>query len=84
MQTPINVGGALNRDCMMTKVLVVHTILFALALLSVVAAPAAGTEFTPILPLEPPTVVGHSENHPGEAWGVSNLIDGQLQTEYAS
>ena len=57
----------------MTTILVVHTILFALALLSAAAGPAAGTEFTPILPLEPPTVIGHSETYPGEAWDVSSL-----------
>ena len=69
---------------MMTKVLDVHTSVVVPALVSVMAAPAAGTEFTPILALEPPTIVGHSETYPGEACDVSNLIDGQLQTEYAS
>ena len=68
----------------MKKILVSHTIVFALTFLSAAAAPVAGTEFTPILPLDPPTIVGNSEAVPGGAWDVTHLVDGQLQTEYAS
>ena len=68
----------------MMRLPVPATIAVALSLLSAAAAPVAGTEFTPILPLAPPTIVGNSEAVPGGAWEVTHLIDGQLQTEYAS
>ncbi len=64
----------------MTKILVPRAI--AIALLTVAAA--QGTEFTPILPLDPPAIIGSSEAFPGSGFVPAHLLDGNLQTEYAA
>ena len=64
----------------MIKIVVVCASDFALAFLS---AAALGTELTPILPLDSPTVIGSSEPFPGGVWSPTNLLDGKPQTEFA-
>ena len=67
----------------MTKNLVSRTMMFAIVLLTAAALPARGTDLTPILPLDPPAVIGSSTVFPGGGWEPANLLDGNLQTEFA-
>ncbi len=55
---------------------------FALALLF--AAVAQGAGFTPILPLDRPTILDYSQAFPGRAFEPAHLLDGDPRTEYAS
>ena len=67
----------------MTKNLVPRTMVFTIALLTA-AAPARGTELTPILPLDPPAIIGSSAAFPGGGFEPAHLLDDTLQTEYAA
>ena len=68
----------------MTKVLVLCAMAISWSFSSLAAAPLLGVEFTPVLPLDPPAIVGCSEAFPGGAWVPANLLDGKPQTEYAA
>ena len=61
----------------------VPTIVLAVLLLGTASVPAA-SEFTPILPLDPPKVVGSSKPFATGSWQPGRLVDGNPQTEFAS
>ena len=67
----------------MRKNLVPHTVAFAIAVLTAAAPPARGAGLTPLLPLDPPTIIGTSKVFPGGGFEPANLLDGKLQTEFA-
>jgi hypothetical protein len=68
----------------MSKVFALCATAISLSFLLAAPRPGQTAEFTPILPLVPPTVVGSSEPHPGGVWLPGNLVDGKAQTEFAA